>query len=658
MKARFGAVAVIALLLAAPAGAAVQTYPQALTSGFPGALTDATVQTDGKVVAVGYAYQAANSGDADMIVIRFDPATLALDPTFGTGGVARVAFDRVAGGDDYGAGVAMRPGGGIMVVGTIAVGAGTDIGAQALTGNGQPDASFGPGGQRQFDFGSADQGLAVAVDANGVVTLGGRGGTFPGAFAAVRVDSSGNPVGGFGSGGKATVAAGGSGYDEIDRLVPLGSGLIGVGTADTGSLASEIALVGIDATGFAGAPVLDVDAGGDRARAAVLVGNPPVRLVVADSAVRNLAQVAVVKAYDPVTFARIPAWGGEPFGVPSAMGGLAVVGTQQLDAAGFGPRGGAGDDLLKIALDAAGGQTVGAETNFTQTPAVEDQAGAAVASSSGTVVVGSTGDVPASARDAAVTPTPSADVRMLSLFPLDVAEGGKRTLVMTAHNNGPDPANGVTIALTVPSLLTPGALPVGCSVAGAVLRCRDATALASGAEYEAAVPVVAGSIGDAESKTVTVDPIVSSDSPPDPVAYNNLGIGSVTIYDPLAQIAEAKAHAKGHVSLFGKARPRAGQRAATDPKAAITKVEVALALRRGTGCRWLRTPRGATRAGSCRRPVWLRARGVARWRFAARHVPPGRWTAYARATNVAGVVTVDFSAKRHNRVFLRVKSRR
>ena len=92
----------------------------------------------------------------------------------------------------------------------------------------------------------------------------------------------------------------------------------------------------------------------------------------------------------------------------------------------------------------------------------------------------------------------------------------------------------------------------------------------------------------------------------------------------------------------------------------IRKVEVAV-RRLGTGkrCRWLANRKGRLRSkrarrGQCLNAIWLRARGTTTWRFTLpRTLPRGRYAAYARATDSRGVTNHHFSPKLNNRLNFR-----
>jgi endoglycosylceramidase len=69
----------------------------------------------------------------------------------------------------------------------------------------------------------------------------------------------------------------------------------------------------------------------------------------------------------------------------------------------------------------------------------------------------------------------------------------------------------------------------------------------------------------------------------------------------------------------------------------VRRVRVAVYRRRGKICRFLSRRGRLTRPRRCRRPVWLRARGAARWRLRVRaHLPRGRYRVRSQAVDLRG----------------------
>ncbi|MGI8557351.1 MAG: hypothetical protein ACR2ND_03410 [Solirubrobacteraceae bacterium] len=86
-------------------------------------------------------------------------------------------------------------------------------------------------------------------------------------------------------------------------------------------------------------------------------------------------------------------------------------------------------------------------------------------------------------------------------------------------------------------------------------------------------------------------------------------------------------------------RLRGRSRAAAGCFSRVVRVAVAVARVVGKRCRFLRADGHLSRRASCRRPIFLPARGTTRWRFSfAARLPPGRYRLLSRAVNAAGIV--------------------
>jgi uncharacterized delta-60 repeat protein len=158
-------------------------------AGFQSPLLGAAVQPDGKLVAGG-------SVGSELVVVRFG-ADGSLDSSFGGPSGFRSSVGSVA------RGVAIQPDGKIVVAGT----SGSGLLALRLNPNGTPDGSFsGDGFAFALSGSQGAQGLAVALQGGKVVVAGsaaipsgGRAG-FPG-VAVARFNANGSPDASFGSGG-------------------------------------------------------------------------------------------------------------------------------------------------------------------------------------------------------------------------------------------------------------------------------------------------------------------------------------------------------------------------------------------------------------------------------------------------------------------------
>jgi hypothetical protein len=101
----------------------------------------------------------------------------------------------------------------------------------------------------------------------------------------------------------------------------------------------------------------------------------------------------------------------------------------------------------------------------------------------------------------------------------------------------------------------------------------------------------------------------------------------------------------------------------------VAKVEIALLRRVGktaafsrrrASCLWLRSNRAKFKTlkpkrGRCATARFLRAKGTTKWVFKLRrHLPPGSYILYARATDTSGNRETRFSSKLGNRASFRV----
>lgn len=131
----------------------------------------------------------------------------ALDPAFGTGGVANFA---VTGTNPVHA-VAIYPNGKIIGAGIRNTAAGADFMLVKCSGSGVADANFGTGGVVTYDFNSAsnDEIKAMVLQPDGKIIAAGRSdasGAY--GFALARFDSLGVPDPSFGTNGTVTTALG------------------------------------------------------------------------------------------------------------------------------------------------------------------------------------------------------------------------------------------------------------------------------------------------------------------------------------------------------------------------------------------------------------------------------------------------------------------
>lgn len=125
--------------------------------------TSVVVQTDGKIVAAGY----ADFGGGGFVVARYNP-TGALDTSFDGDGKVTINFGSSP------SSVVLQSDGKIIVSGYV-LGAIYDFALVRLNANGSLDTSFDGDGKVTTDFGSADIASDIAVQADGKIVAAGSG---------------------------------------------------------------------------------------------------------------------------------------------------------------------------------------------------------------------------------------------------------------------------------------------------------------------------------------------------------------------------------------------------------------------------------------------------------------------------------------------------
>ncbi len=147
---------------------------------------------DQRLVAAGASW---NGADFDMIVVRFNPDGT-LDGTFGAGGVVQLALSD---GDDLGYALAVQPNGRIVVAGQSKAGSRQVATIVRLTAGGLPDPTFGAGGVVRLEAGTDNSEVnGLAIQPNGrILGCGALGND----MLAFRLTGSGNLDPAFGPGG-------------------------------------------------------------------------------------------------------------------------------------------------------------------------------------------------------------------------------------------------------------------------------------------------------------------------------------------------------------------------------------------------------------------------------------------------------------------------
>jgi uncharacterized delta-60 repeat protein len=215
-----------------------------------GSISAEARQADGKLVVAGSAF----SGNVDLLLVARYNSNGTLDTTFGQGGITRMSIGQ---GFPQVAGVALLPGGKIVLAGNFSAFSGTSTEPVVLAefnANGTPNTAFGQGGLVVSDLGP-NTAAAVLVDSTGGIVVGGT------SFASISANSTfllarykaatGALDTSFGSGGKVVTAfsAGAVTLDGV-ALAP-GGKLVAAGHSPTGDFAvAEYSTSGALVTGF------------------------------------------------------------------------------------------------------------------------------------------------------------------------------------------------------------------------------------------------------------------------------------------------------------------------------------------------------------------------------------------------------------------------
>lgn len=192
------------------------------------------VQSDGKILAVGYAYTGTYP---DVAVVRYN-SDGSPDVSFG-GNSNGIVTTPIGSSYDYGWAVAVQSDGKIVVGGLDRNDSGNDdFALLRYTSTGILDNGFGSNGKvtTGFNSGREDAAYALALQSDGKIVIGGRthnGSNFD--FALARFTSTGAPDSNFGSSGQVTTTFG-SGDEEIDGLAIQRDGkIVAIGQASNGS---------------------------------------------------------------------------------------------------------------------------------------------------------------------------------------------------------------------------------------------------------------------------------------------------------------------------------------------------------------------------------------------------------------------------------------
>ncbi|HEY6330231.1 MAG TPA: delta-60 repeat domain-containing protein [Blastocatellia bacterium] len=200
------------------------------------AISGIVIQPDGLIVVCGYAFEVTppQTPEVSNFALARYNVDGTLDSTFGTGGKVTTGF---SGSIDQGFGLALQSNGQIVVAGKAEFPTTMDDFALArYNADGSLDTTFGSGGKVTTDFfGGQDTAFGVVIQSDGAIVAGGEeenlAGT-EGEFALARYDTNGSLDSSFGSAGKVTTSFFGN-FDEVLDLALQSNGQIVAGGFDS-----------------------------------------------------------------------------------------------------------------------------------------------------------------------------------------------------------------------------------------------------------------------------------------------------------------------------------------------------------------------------------------------------------------------------------------
>ena len=206
------------------------------------------VQSDGKIVAVGYSKKSTGNKDKDFTIVRYN-SDGSLDSTFGSGGIVTTDFGNY---DDIAYSVAIQHNGKIVVAGYTENNGG-DFAIVRYNSNGEIDSTFGSDGKVTTDFGSgSDKALGVAIQSNYKIVAAGYGKNGSAAidFAIARYNIDGSLDTSFDSDGKVMTGFFGSDYSKAyDIAIQQNGGIVVAGFKSSDSGDKDFAIVRYNSNG-------------------------------------------------------------------------------------------------------------------------------------------------------------------------------------------------------------------------------------------------------------------------------------------------------------------------------------------------------------------------------------------------------------------------
>ncbi len=174
---------------------------QTTNFGFTDFANQVALQTDGRIVAVGFTGGSSGGGGGDFALARY-LSNGTLDTTFSGDGIQTTDFSAADFDRDEATGVALQGDGKIVAVGPVE---GGDFALARYLSNGSLDSSFSGDGKQTTDFGGGDEANGVAIQTDDKIVAVGGGG--PGSdFAIARFNPTGTLDTSFSGDGKQTTS--------------------------------------------------------------------------------------------------------------------------------------------------------------------------------------------------------------------------------------------------------------------------------------------------------------------------------------------------------------------------------------------------------------------------------------------------------------------
>jgi len=204
------------------------------------------IQSDGKIVVAGYAW---NGTDSDFAVYRYN-ANGSLDTSFSANGDGVAVGGFGAGRQDWAYDLVLQSDGKIVIAGATCDASSCNFAIVRLNSNGTGDTAFSGDGRQTTNFGGNDIAYGLALGPNGkIVVVGYKGTSSSSYFAIVRYNVNGSLDTTFsGTGKKAFSIIPGGQSSANDIIVQSNGNIVVLGSTDNGG-AYDFALVRLKSGG-------------------------------------------------------------------------------------------------------------------------------------------------------------------------------------------------------------------------------------------------------------------------------------------------------------------------------------------------------------------------------------------------------------------------